>query len=837
MKIVCLVKQVPRADSIEFDQETKQLRREGVPLLLNPFDAAAVAHAASHDGAEVIAMTMGPPQAAEALKACLALGADRCIHLSDRAFAVADTLGTSRTLALAIEKEGGVALVVCGRKTTDSETWQVPPETAAFLGWPHLTSVVESEVGDGRLRATRETDAGYETWELPTPAVISFAYGGEADGTAEGPIDVWNAGHLVDDLRENDKRFGQTGSPTRVLAVRDVTPQRAGIQADSVEDAVAKIRKLLAERPPGETAWEKPDRLGETPGKSYDSWTFVETIDGRASRTSLELLAKSRELAGKLGGQNVALVLGIASTTSPIAWTPRRRACRRRRRSSSSRTTTGSSGALALVQVLRKLAHTCSTIPATANGRDVGPRAAGELELGMTGDCVNLGIDRAGRLIQTKPAYGGNIVSVIMGATTPQLATVRPRMFAPLEPRDETATVERFELEALPGAQARLVEERRRSLRTTSTRTTSSSSSAPNAPATGSNGASVGGTRDVVRARRRCRGNRQIGLYGRPVAPPRARRRWSATGDFEELTGIVKSSVIVSVDGGAEMEAQADVDLPPAIPATAVAALLRALMELNLHEWGDPAAPPVVCSTASTHTGAASAGLPKSGSHTASACSHPTSAATAAPGGNRPGRSRPTRTTCSRRSTRAGVRRAHMGRALVRRPAGARARSTRTGTHRAHRAARPGDPAACRTSASTSPNANVQTARSTRPRKRSRRGSRPARRRRASISRRRCASTSCSTPTEVPLPLLPERSRLDVRRALPLRRRRPRSLRVPTLLVHAGEFGLVREDQIEAYRGALGDLIEVVEVPGGHIVYWDAYERDGGRGRAVPRGC
>ena len=46
MKIVCLVKQVPRADSIEFDQGTKQLKREGVPLLLNPFDAAAVMHAA-----------------------------------------------------------------------------------------------------------------------------------------------------------------------------------------------------------------------------------------------------------------------------------------------------------------------------------------------------------------------------------------------------------------------------------------------------------------------------------------------------------------------------------------------------------------------------------------------------------------------------------------------------------------------------------------------------------------------------------------------------------------------------------------------------------------------
>ena len=72
--------------------------------------------------------------------------------------------------------------------------------------------------------------------------------------------------------------------------------------------------------------------------------------------------------------------------------------------------------------------------------------------------------------------------------------------------------------------------------------------------------------------------------------------------------------------------------------------------------------------------------------------------------------------------------------------------------------------------------------------------------------------------------LLPERSRHDVRGALHSRRRRPRRLRVPTLLLHAGEFGLVREEQVDAYRLALGDLVEIVEVPGGHMVYWDAYD-------------
>src|SRR5436189_1931922 len=269
MKIVCLIKQVPRPDSIEFDQETKTLRREGVPLVLNPFDGAAVVHAAAlrgrNGGGEVIAMTMGPPQAEEALRMCLALGADRCIHLSDRVFAVADTLGTSRTLALAIEREGDVELVICGRKTTDSETWQVPPEVAAFLGRPHLTSVVDTEIHDRTIRATRETDDGYETWELETPAVLSLAYAHEATGTRDGRIDVWTARDLVDDLTDQDKRFGQPGSPTRVLAVRDVTPERAGELVDSTAAATERIRDLLAERAPEASQWDKPERLGDRP--------------------------------------------------------------------------------------------------------------------------------------------------------------------------------------------------------------------------------------------------------------------------------------------------------------------------------------------------------------------------------------------------------------------------------------------------------------------------------------------------------------------------------------------------------------------------------------------
>jgi electron transfer flavoprotein alpha subunit len=548
VKIVCLLKQVPEPTAIEFDEETKTLKREGVPLILNPFDRAAVVEAVrlrGEAGGSVMAMTMGPPQAADVLREAIALGVDRGIHLSDRIFAVADTLGTSRTLALALEKEG-FDLVLCGRKTVDSETWQVPPEVAAFLGVPHLTNVASIEPRDGGLRATRETDTGESIYELELPAVISVARAltEAAAGDAGGEIESWTANDLVDDATENDKRFGQTGSPTRVLAIRDVTPERAGLQAEASE-AQAAIQSLLDERPPPAASWDKPDDIADQPGARYDSWTLIELDGGRPTRHSLELLARSRELAGKLGGRNVALVLGHGveegvrevvrrgaevavavddarlSDYQPEVW------------------------ASALKQIVERERPHVLLIPATAFGRDLGPRVAGELELGMTGDCVAVDIVKAGRLLQTKPAYGGNIVSVIMGATTPQLATVRARMYDPLEPHDDVdVELRRVQPEDLSEPHVRLVDEH---------------------PVDGSGleldaadvvvytgpqadlaeveriaSVPVGGSHPDLPAQR------QIGLYGRPVAP-RLLLGIGLDGTPEELAGFVKAAVVVAV--------------------------------------------------------------------------------------------------------------------------------------------------------------------------------------------------------------------------------------------------------------------------------------------------
>ena len=129
MKFAVCVKYVPVVSRIQFDYENKVIQREGVPSEINPFDLLGLNLAIdlkSDPGDSVVALSMGPPNAAEGLTQCHALGADRAILLSDRALAGSDTLATAQALALALQREEP-DLVICGRNSSDAETGQVGP--------------------------------------------------------------------------------------------------------------------------------------------------------------------------------------------------------------------------------------------------------------------------------------------------------------------------------------------------------------------------------------------------------------------------------------------------------------------------------------------------------------------------------------------------------------------------------------------------------------------------------------------------------------------------------------------------------------------------------------
>ena len=133
LKILCCVKQVPDVDQMRMDPETGNLIRAGVPAILNPQDANALSAAVKvkeQYGAEITLITMGPPNAEAALRECLAVGADKAVLVTDRAFGNADTLATSYSIMSAAATQGSYDMIFCGKESLDGATGQMGAQLA-----------------------------------------------------------------------------------------------------------------------------------------------------------------------------------------------------------------------------------------------------------------------------------------------------------------------------------------------------------------------------------------------------------------------------------------------------------------------------------------------------------------------------------------------------------------------------------------------------------------------------------------------------------------------------------------------------------------------------------
>ncbi len=262
LQIVVCVKQVPDTTEVRIDPETNTLIREGVPAIVNPFDAHATEAAVrikEKYGAYVTVLSMGPPQATEAIRKCISMGADRGVLLSDRAFAGADTWATSYALTAALEQiaqEQGLDLILCGKQAIDGDTAQVGPGIARRLGWPQITYAIgipEVDLEARTVGVERRLEGGVEVVRARLPAVITcveeinelrYASLPNMIQAARYEPEVWTK----DDIEVEEELLGLNGSPTAVASIFPPPQPEPGEAIPGGDDDPAGAVRILVDK-------------------------------------------------------------------------------------------------------------------------------------------------------------------------------------------------------------------------------------------------------------------------------------------------------------------------------------------------------------------------------------------------------------------------------------------------------------------------------------------------------------------------------------------------------------------------------------------------------------
>ena len=270
MHIVVCTKQVPDSTHIRVHPVTNTIMRQGVPAIINPYDLFAIEEALrlkDKHGGQVTVISMGPPQAAPALRKALSFGCDDAVLITDKIFSGADTLATSYVLASAIKTlhaENPVDLVFTGKQTIDGDTAQVGPGIAKRLDLELLTYVSrinELDLGARQIVVERRAEGGVQVLQTRLPALITMLEGSNELRFATAPnmfraaraeIRHWDRTSAgIEDL----KLVGLKGSPTIVSRVFGPTPRAEKaiqIAFDSANPETASdalLEKMLAESP------------------------------------------------------------------------------------------------------------------------------------------------------------------------------------------------------------------------------------------------------------------------------------------------------------------------------------------------------------------------------------------------------------------------------------------------------------------------------------------------------------------------------------------------------------------------------------------------------------
>ena len=245
MKILVPVKRVVDYNvKIRVKPDGSGVELANVKMSMNPFDEIAVEEAIrlkeQGKATEIVAVSIGPAQAAETIRTALAMGADRGILVKHDG--PIEPLAVAKILkAIALEEQPG--LIILGKQAIDDDSNQTGQMLAALLGWPQGTFASKVEVAGSDLNVTREIDGGLETVKLAIPAVVTTDLRLNEPRYASLPNIMKAKSKPLATKSPGD--YGVDVAPRlETLKVNEPPKRQAGIKVGSVDELVGKLKAL-----------------------------------------------------------------------------------------------------------------------------------------------------------------------------------------------------------------------------------------------------------------------------------------------------------------------------------------------------------------------------------------------------------------------------------------------------------------------------------------------------------------------------------------------------------------------------------------------------------------
>lgn len=228
------------------------LTRQGVPHGLDPINEVAVEWAVRTREAggiqRVVAVSMGPASADDALHRALAMGCDDALRITDPALSGADVGTTAYTLAAAV-RHLSTEIALFGSESLDGSSGAVPAAVAALLGRPLLSLARTASIRDGRVQCERDLGEGLEVVESELPVVLSFVAGGVEPRypKLKDVLAARKASMRQADLRALDARLPSERARERVVRLEEVSERAVSSRHLDEQAGIGEVLRLVQE--------------------------------------------------------------------------------------------------------------------------------------------------------------------------------------------------------------------------------------------------------------------------------------------------------------------------------------------------------------------------------------------------------------------------------------------------------------------------------------------------------------------------------------------------------------------------------------------------------------